>query len=214
MSIDTGDLRVDYKLGELLESEAATNPFVQFEQWFATAQKADVLEPNAMIMSTVQENGRPAARVVLLKEVTSEGFIFYTNYNSRKSQELDKNPVTALVFNWLGLQRQVRIEGTVEKISVEKSTAYFQSRPKASQIGAWASPQSQIVEDRDTLEQNKAELEAKFANEDVLPCPENWGGFIVKPDLIEFWQGRRSRLHDRLQYKLVDGSWKRERLAP
>lgn len=214
MSIDTGDLRVDYQLGELIESQAADNPFQQFEQWFKVAQNADCLEPNAMVLATVQADGRPAARVVLLKEVNETGFIFYTNYTSRKGQELAAQPVAALVFNWLKLQRQVRIEGRVERIDTEKSTAYFQSRPKKSQIGAWASPQSQVIADRSLLEKNKAELDENYADQDKLPRPEHWGGYCVKPDLIEFWQGRRSRLHDRLQYRLVNGEWVRERLAP
>ncbi|PHI19425.1 pyridoxamine 5'-phosphate oxidase [Lewinellaceae bacterium SD302] len=214
MSIDTGDLRVDYQLGELVEGQASDNPFEQFEQWFKTAKDSDCPEPNAMIVATVQADGRPAARVVLLKEVTEKGFIFYTNYNSRKGQELDENPVAALVFNWLELQRQVRIEGRVERVSPEKSTAYYQSRPKGSQLGAWASPQSQVIESREVLEKNKAALEAEFADQDNLPRPDHWGGYLVKPDLIEFWQGRSSRLHDRLCYRLIDGEWTRERLAP
>lgn len=214
MSIDTGDLRVDYQLDELLEEQASTDPFKQFKQWFEDAKASDSPEPNAMIVATVQPNGRPAARVVLLKEVTAEGFVFYTNYDSRKGKELDANPVAALVFNWLELQRQVRIEGKVERVAPEKSAAYYRSRPKGSQLGAWASPQSQVIPNREVLEQNKAALEEKFAHQDELPRPEHWGGFIVKPDLIEFWQGRSSRLHDRLQYRLKDGVWLRERLAP
>lgn len=214
MSIDTGDLRVDYRLDELLEESASTDPFEQFEQWFKAATDSDDPEPNAMIVSTVQPNGRPAARVVLLKEVTAEGFIFYTNYNSRKGQELEANPAVALVFNWLQLQRQVRIEGRAEKVTTEKATAYYRSRPKGSQLGAWASPQSEVIPGREVLETKKAALEAQYADQEELPKPDHWGGYLVKPDLIEFWQGRSSRLHDRLQYRLENDGWTRERLAP
>lgn len=214
MAINTGDLRVDYQLDELLESQASASPIEQFTQWFETAKDADVLEPNAMVLATVQANGQPAARVVLLKEVSTEGFIFYTNYQSRKAQEMTQNPSAAAVFNWLQLQRQVRIEGVVEQISAEQSTAYFQSRPKGSQMGAWASPQSQVIPNREVLEANKAKLEEQYADQEKLPRPEHWGGYIIKPRLIEFWQGRSSRLHDRLQYRLQDGLWLRERLAP
>jgi pyridoxamine 5'-phosphate oxidase len=214
MSIDTGDLRVDYQLDELLEQNASSDPFKQFEAWFKAARDSDDPEPNAMIVATVQPDGRPAARVVLLKEVTEGGFIFYTNYHSRKGQELDANPAIALVFNWLQLQRQVRIEGTVERVSTEKATAYYHSRPKGSQLGAWASPQSDVIPDREVLETKKAELETQYADQEQLPKPEHWGGYLVKPDLIEFWQGRSSRLHDRLQYRLEGGEWTRERLAP
>lgn len=214
MAIDTGDLRVDYQLGELLEEQAAAEPFAQFEDWFKAAQQLDTLEPNAMVLATVQADGKPAARVVLLKEVRPNGFVFYTNYNSRKGQELIANPSVALVFNWLSLQRQVRIEGRVEKISAADSAKYFQSRPIKSQIGAWASDQSTVIADRRILEAKKADLDAQYATADKLPCPPHWGGFIVIPDLVEFWQGRRSRLHDRLQYRKAGDSWVRERLAP
>lgn len=215
MAIDTGDLRVDYQLDELLESQVAANPFDQFERWFKDAKNSDTPEPNAMVVATVQPNGRPAARVVLLKEVTPEGFIFYTNYDSRKGRELSEHPEAAAVFNWLELQRQVRIEGTVERISPEQSSTYYHSRPKGSQLGAWASPQSQVIPDRQVLEDKKTALEKEYADADELPRPEHWGGFIIKADLIEFWQGRSSRLHDRLQYeKGGDGEWKIVRLAP
>lgn len=215
MAIDTGDLRVDYQLDELLESNAANNPFAQFEQWLKDAINSSTPEPNAMVIATVQANGRPAARVVLLKEVTPEGFVFYTNYDSRKGRELSEHPEAAVVFNWLELQRQVRIEGRVERISPADSTAYYHTRPKGSQIGAWASPQSQIIPDRSVLENKKAALEKEYADAEQLPRPENWGGFIIKPELIEFWQGRSSRLHDRLQYELDEsGAWNRVRLAP
>lgn len=215
MSIDAGNLRVDYQADELLEANADANPFAQFDQWFEAAKESDCPEPNAMIVATINAAGHPAARVVLLKQVTEEGFIFYTNYDSRKGRELADHPHAALVFNWLELERSVRIEGSVERIDERKSTEYFQSRPKKSQIGAWTSPQSEIIPDRDFLERRKEELEARFADQEELPRPEHWGGFIVKPTLIEFWQGRSSRLHDRLVYTRATGDdWELVRLAP
>ncbi|MEM6769793.1 MAG: pyridoxamine 5'-phosphate oxidase, partial [Bacteroidota bacterium] len=172
-------------------------------------------EPNAMILATVTPQGAPSARVVLLKQASEEGFYFYTNYESRKGKELMESPRGAVVFNWLELQRQVRIEGTIEKAPPEVSTAYFHSRPKKSQIGAWVSPQSQEIPDREFLENRQREVEAKYADAEQLPRPEHWGGFVLKPTLIEFWQGRSSRLHDRLVYRKLDGgSWERVRLAP
>ncbi|MFT7120825.1 MAG: pyridoxamine 5'-phosphate oxidase [Neolewinella sp.] len=215
MAIDAGDLRVDYQADELIESKAPANPYELFDRWFTAAKGSGGPEPNAMVVATVTEQGTPAARVVLVKQVTAEGFIFYTNYESRKGQELDERPNAAAVFNWLEMQRQVRIEGTVERVAPEVSSAYFQSRPKKSQIGAWVSPQSQEIPDRDFLESRQQEVEAKYTDVDELPRPDHWGGFIIKPTLIEFWQGRSSRLHDRLAYKPDDnGNWKRVRLAP
>jgi len=215
MAIDAGDLRVDYQADELLESNAPANPFDLFDRWFKAAQNSDCPEPNAMIVATVTASGTPAARVVLLKQVTDEGFVFYTNYNSRKGRELSDTPNAAVVFNWLELQRQVRIEGTVERAPAAMSTDYFHSRPKKSQIGAWVSPQSEVIPDRSFLEQRQREVEAEYESTDELPRPEHWGGFIVKPSLIEFWQGRSSRLHDRLAYTPEEGGeWTRVRLAP
>lgn len=215
MAIDAGDLRVDYQADELIESNAPTEPFALFTQWFADAKASGSPEPNAMILATVTPEGSPAARVVLLKQATEEGFIFYTNYESRKGQELASTPKAAVVFNWLELQRQVRIEGTIEKAPAEVSTEYFHSRPKKSQIGAWVSPQSQEIPDREFLEHRQREIEDKYADADQLPRPEHWGGFILKPTLIEFWQGRSSRLHDRLVYRRDGkGGWTRVRLAP
>ena len=214
MSIDAGNLRVDYQADELLEANAAANPFKQFDQWFEAAKNSDCPEPNAMIVATINAAGHPAARVVLLKQVTEEGFIFYTNYDSRKGQELAEHPHAALVFNWLELERSVRIEGSVERVDPQTSTAYFQSRPKKSQIGAWTSPQSEVIPDRAFLERRQEEMEDRFAGQEELPRPEHWGGFIVKPTLIEFWQGRSSRLHDRLVYRRAGGAWSRVRLAP
>jgi len=214
MAIDAGDLRVNYELDELLETQVAADPFTQFETWFELAQKADCPEPNAMILATVQATGRPAARVVLLKEIRANGFVFYTNYESNKGQELLQHPHAALVFNWLALQRQVRIEGKVEKIAPEDSTSYFQRRPKGSQIGAWVSPQSQVIANRSVLEDRKQAIEQQYAAEEKLPRPPHWGGFIVLADTVEFWQGRSSRLHDRLRYSKVGQRWQIERWAP
>lgn len=215
MAIDAGNLRVDYQADELLEANAPTNPFELFRDWFQAAQASDCPEPNAMIVATVTAAGTPAARVVLLKQATEAGFVFYTNYDSRKGQELAARPQAALVFNWLELERQVRIEGRVEKAPPETSTDYFHSRPKKSQIGAWVSPQSQEIPDRAFLEQRQTEVEAKYEQHEELPRPENWGGYVVVPTLIEFWQGRSSRLHDRLAYRReANGSWNRVRLAP
>lgn len=215
MAIDAGDLRVDYQADELLESTSPANPFTLFDRWFKAAQDSDCPEPNAMIVATVTEEGTPAARVVLLKQTTEEGFVFYTNYDSRKGQELSANPNAAVVFNWLELQRQVRIEGSVERAPEEMSTGYFKSRPKKSQIGAWVSPQSEVIPDRRFLEERQEQVEGQYNDVEELPRPPNWGGFIVKPKLIEFWQGRSSRLHDRLAYRPDEkGNWEMVRLAP
>jgi len=215
MAIDAGDLRVDYQIDELLESNSPASPLQLFERWFKDATDGEVLEPNAMVIATVTEAGAPAARVVLLKQVVDQGFVFYTNYESRKGKELTEKPQVAAVFNWLALQRQVRIEGNVEKAPPEMSTGYFQSRPKKSQICAWVSPQSQEIPDRAFLEARQEEVETKYADAEELPRPEHWGGYVIEPTLIEFWQGRSSRLHDRLAYqKNEEGNWDRVRLAP
>ena len=215
MATNAKDLRVDYQADVLLEKDAPASPFTLFDRWFEEAKDSDDPEPNAMIVATVNADGHPAARTVLLKEVTDRGFIFYTNYDSRKGQEIDAHPHVAVVFNWLELQRSVRIEGRVEKVDEAHSTEYFQSRPKKSQIGAWTSPQSQVIPDREFLDQRKEDLEKKYRDSEVLPKPDNWGGYIVVPEMIEFWQGRSSRLHDRLVYHPADNdNWKRERLAP
>jgi pyridoxamine 5'-phosphate oxidase len=209
------DLRLDYKMQSLDIQDVSEKPIEQFNNWFQEALQSDLREPNAMVVATVDKNNMPNARVVLLKGVSERGFVFFTNFESKKGQELLQNPKAALVFNWLELERQIRIQGTVEKISEEESIAYFQSRPKGSQIGAWVSPQSQVIENRFILEAKQNELEAKFEKESILPKPANWGGYRVVPQTIEFWQGRSSRLHDRVFYTLQnDGSWTIERLAP
>lgn len=208
------DLRQDYTLQGLRETDVNSNPFVQFKEWFDQALSADILEPNAMMVATTTTQGKPSARMVLLKDFDERGFVFYTNYNSQKAQELAENPQAALVFWWAELQRQVRICGWVEKISEEESDKYFYSRPFSSRLGAWASNQSEIIENREVLEQQLEELQKEYYNKDV-PRPPHWGGIRVIPAEIEFWQGRSSRLHDRLVYRKVeDGNWKIERLSP
>lgn len=208
------NLRQDYSAATLSEKDVAASPIKQFNKWFNEALDAKIAEPNAMTLATATPDGRPSARIVLLKGFDDSGFAFYTNYLSRKGKELAKNPNAAVVFHWIELERQVRIEGTIEKLSKEQSDQYFHSRPKLSQIGALASPQSQEIADRAELENKMGELEAEYADKEV-PKPSYWGGYILKPRLIEFWQGRRSRLHDRIVYKKVDNkSWKKVRLAP
>jgi pyridoxamine 5'-phosphate oxidase len=208
------NLRQDYSASTLSENSTKGDPIKQFEQWFNEAVEAKLHEPNAMTLSTATINGKPSARIVLLKGFNSHGFIFYTNYLSRKGKEMAKNPHAALTFFWGGLERQVRIEGTIEKVSKEDSEKYFHSRPKGSQVGAVVSPQSQEIESRDVLEQKWNQLEAEYADKEV-PKPSYWGGYILNPQLVEFWQGRPSRMHDRILYKKTDKkTWKKVRLAP
>ena len=206
------DLRKSYMKGSLSEEDVQANPVEQFNIWFDQARHAELPEPNAMTLASVDENGKPSARVVLIKEVTQEGFVFFTNYDSRKGQALLTNPHAALLFFWPELERQIRIEGSVEKISDKESDDYFHSRPLDSRIGAWASPQSKVISGRGVLITNAAEYALKFALNP--PRPPHWGGFRVKPDAAEFWQGRPSRLHDRIRYTLEQNAWKIERLAP
>ncbi|WP_342644437.1 pyridoxamine 5'-phosphate oxidase [Mucilaginibacter sp. CSA2-8R] len=211
---DIQNLRQDYRASTLLENDAAANPIKQFEKWFDEALKAEIWEPNAMTLATATVNGMPSARIVLLKGFSDQGFAFYTNYLSRKGKELSKNPRAALIFNWGQLERQVRIEGTVEKLSKEQSEKYFHTRPVGSQLGALVSPQSQEIAGREVLENKWQQLEAEYQDKEI-PKPNFWGGYIVKPQLIEFWQGRSSRLHDRLLYKNAGkNAWKIVRLAP
>lgn len=208
------DLRKDYTLAALKEKDLAKDPFRQFDKWFQEAEAAKIIEPNAMTLATANRDGRPSARSVLLKAVDGRGFVFFTNYESRKGRELEVNPQAALVFAWLALERQVIVNGTVAKITREESAAYFHSRPLASQLGAWASQQSTIIASRSVLEDNLKRLEKKYAGQTV-PLPPYWGGFRLNPETVEFWQGRRSRLHDRLRYRREsDGSWAVDRLSP
>lgn len=196
-------------------SAVQDDPIPQFERWLEEALRAEVPEPNAMTLSTATANGIPSARIVLLKGLDKGGFLFYTNYQSQKGRELSENPYAALTFLWHELQRQVRVEGRVERLSPEASTEYFQSRPKSSQIGAWVSPQSQPIESREVLEKREQELWEKYEDAEQLPRPDHWGGFRVLPQRIEFWQGRPSRLHDRIFFERdTSGEWRKSRLAP
>ena len=208
------DIRRDYSLKTLIETEVAENPFLQFADWWQQAIDSELDEVNAMTLATASLEGVPAARIMLLKGYDEKGFVFFTNYESAKGLQLAENPRVALLFFWKELERQVRITGMAEKVSATESDEYFLSRPTGSQIGAWASPQSHVIENRSWLENRVKELEAKFSTE-KLARPSHWGGYRVKPVIIEFWQGRSSRLHDRIQYTLQDNnSWKIERLAP
>jgi pyridoxamine 5'-phosphate oxidase len=208
------ELRKEYSKASLDISNVLPDPIEQFENWFREALQAAVNEPNAMNLATVGEHGRPSARIVLLKGVELQKFIFYTNYQSDKGRELETNPACALTFFWPELERQVRIEGVASRIASDRSQEYFQSRPRGSQIGAWSSPQSSVIQDRHILEDRVMQIEKKFEGQTVLPKPQQWGGYEVDPFLIEFWQGRPNRLHDRIQYTKVDGQWKIYRLAP
>ena len=208
------NIRKEYKKATLDVSSVHENPVRQFEKWFGEALQSEVLEPNAMNLSTVNTNGKPSARMVLLKGLENNRFIFYTNYQSKKGKELDSNPACALTFFWPELERQVRIEGIASRVDAGVSELYFKSRPRESQIGAWASPQSILIENRLILEQRFREIEKKFEGKPVLPRPHQWGGYEIEPFEIEFWQGGVGRLHDRIQYVKVDGVWRIYRLAP
>ncbi len=209
---DFQNLRQDYDKDQLDIDKINPNPILQFQQWFEDIRETSCPETNAMILATADKHGRPSVRTVLLKGVDEAGFIFYSNYESRKGRELAENSQAALLFYWGELHRQVRIEGPVEKIGQVASEAYFSSRPRGSRIGAWASPQSEVLENRQVLEARVAEYEEKFA--DDVPLPPFWGGYRVKPERIEFWQGRKSRLHDRLLFRREGNDWRIERLAP
>ena len=207
------NLRQDYRVASLSESDVAADPILQFQKWFSDAVKAQLYEPNVMTLATADSDGKPSARIVLLKGFDEHGFVFYTNYESKKAHDLVENPQAALVFFWAELERQVRIEGIVSKVDPEVSEAYFHSRPIGSQIGAIASPQSSVITDRSILEDKVAALSKQYEGREI-PKPDNWGGYLIEPKHIEFWQGRSSRLHDRISYDFVEGSWKINRLAP
>jgi pyridoxamine 5'-phosphate oxidase len=213
MTKSIADLRKDYQLASLDEGDVLANPVEQFDRWLKEAIKAELPEPTAMTLATVSADGRPAARIVLLKAVDASGFAFFTNYDSDKGQQLAARPHAALVFHWVELERQVRIEGAVQKVTGEESASYFARRPRLSQIGAWASPQSRTIANREWLEREFEQMAERF--KDSVPLPPHWGGYRVSPESIEFWQGRRSRLHDRLLYRRkTDRSWSLQRIAP
>jgi len=212
LSSSIADLRKSYERAELSEDASHADPLQQFDQWLHEAVNAQVVEPNAMTVATVGSDLRPSTRVVLIKGYDAEGIVWYTNYDSRKGRQLAGNPYAALQFHWVELERVVRIEGIVEKVSDAESDEYFHSRPLDSRIGAWASPQSQVIASRGVLVANAAKFGAQFLLKP--PRPPHWGGYRLRPDQWEFWQGRKSRLHDRLRYRLDAGSWLRERLAP
>ncbi len=208
------DIRREYQMQTLLEKDVDQDPFLQFNKWWDDAIKSELDEINAMTLATATVNGMPSARIFLLKSVSEEGFIFFTNYNSQKGKELFENPNACLVFFWKELERQIRITGKVKKVSAAESDEYFASRPEGSRIGAWASPQSSIIASREIIEGNIVMYQKQYADEEITR-PQHWGGYIVIPSVIEFWQGRPDRLHDRIQYTLNEqGAWKIERLAP
>ncbi|MEQ8998804.1 MAG: pyridoxamine 5'-phosphate oxidase [Coleofasciculus sp. B1-GNL1-01] len=214
MSKSIADLRQEYSLQQLNKKDAHPNPFEQFTLWFDQAIAAKLPEPNAMTLATATPDGKPSARMVLLKGYDERGFVFYTNYKSRKGQQLLANPWGAIAFWWTQLERQVRIEGQIEQVSAEESDAYFHSRPQDSQLGAWASEQSQVIDSREVLEQRLQQLKKEYETK-TIPRPPYWGGFRLIPVAMEFWQGRPSRLHDRLLYQRTEeGSWMIQRLSP
>ncbi len=207
-------LRKEYSIAGLTENELDHNPFTQFRKWLNQALEAGLPEPTAMTLATATKNGKPSARIVLLKNIDEEGFVFFTNYGSRKGRELLKNPAAALVFHWVELERQVRVIGMAKKVSRKDSEQYFRTRPIGSQLGAWASKQSEILQSREEIEKRVSELEVQYANKEI-PVPLVWGGFRIRPTEIEFWQGRPNRLHDRLRYaRARGGKWRIERLSP
>lgn len=213
MNNSIAGIRTDYASETLLETDAEKNPVQQFKKWWDQVRAAEVHEPNAMTLATASSDGVPSARIVLLKDFSEEGFVFYTNYKSHKGVQLQENPKACLVFFWKELERQVRITGLVSKVTAAESDAYFQSRPEGSRLGAAASPQSNVIPNRQWLENEYENRKQEFENGNI-PRPQHWGGYAVKPVVVEFWQGRKSRLHDRIQYTLEDGAWKIERLAP
>ncbi len=208
------DIRSEYSKQELSKASINKNPILQFNSWFNECMDSEVSEPTAMHLATATKDGRPSSRIVLLKEVTDEGFVFYTNYQSRKGLELEQNPHASICFFWQELERQVRAEGFVERTDPDISNGYFASRPRGSQIGAWTSPQSNVIKNRTILEEREKQIAERFDNKEV-PRPAQWGGYVLFPTTIEFWQGRPNRLHDRIRYHLNDGGdWVVDRLAP
>ncbi|HHS95992.1 MAG TPA: pyridoxamine 5'-phosphate oxidase [Phaeodactylibacter sp.] len=208
-------LRQDYRLLSLKKEDLDADPIRQFSQWFKDAMDANIQEPNVMCLATATKEGKPSARILLLKGFDEKGFVFYTNYHSRKGKELLENPHAAMVFHWAALERQVRIEGKISLLPDEESDRYYQSRPRDSRIGAWASPQSEVIKNRSVLEEKVKDLQKKYTEENPIPRPAHWGGYRLCPTMIEFWQGRASRLHDRFRYtRDENGTWKIERLAP
>lgn len=214
MNQDISSLRRVFDQEALTEQDLAENPFDQFSIWFDQAVENEPFDPNAMTLSTISPENRPASRIVLLKGIDSRGFVFYTNYQSEKGMHLAGNPFASIVFWWGQKQRQVRIDGTVERISPQQSEEYFHSRPIESQIGAWVSKQSAVIPDREWLEQRYDQFSEQFAGDDPIPRPPHWGGYRIVPDLFEFWQGQPSRLHDRFRYVVEGGKWNIERLSP
>jgi pyridoxamine 5'-phosphate oxidase len=213
MNAAIASLRREYASQSLLETDVEADPIDQFERWWEQAIKSEIIEANAMTLATASADAMPAARIVLLKGFSRDGFVFFTNYKSYKAMHIEENPKACLVFFWKELERQVRITGLVKKLPGADSDEYFLSRPNGSQIGAWASPQSQVIPDREWLDANYLDVSEKFKKHE-LTRPPHWGGYIVKPVILEFWQGRPSRLHDRIQYTLENSYWKMDRLAP
>jgi pyridoxamine 5'-phosphate oxidase len=211
--MNPADVRREYAMASLDVEDVDQDPLAQFQRWFAEAQRAELREPNAMTLATASPGGQPSARVVLLKSVDDRGFGFFTDFRSRKAADLENNPQAALLFAWLELERQVRIEGTVTRMPQADAEVYFRTRPLGSRYGAWASTQSGVIPDRESLLVRVREVEARYPDGNV-PLPPHWGGFILSPTLYEFWQGRPSRLHDRVQYRSANESWRIERLAP
>jgi pyridoxamine 5'-phosphate oxidase len=214
VTTDLESIRKDYRLQSLLEKDVDPDPIKQFEIWWHQVIQSGIDEPNAMTLATSTALGKPSARIVLLKAIKDNGFIFFSNYDSRKGKQINDNPFVSLVFFWKELERQVRIEGEIKKTGIQESDEYFSKRPVESRIGAWSSPQSEVIESREILEKNAADYTNKFDSQNI-PRPPYWGGYMVNPTLIEFWQGRPGRLHDRLQYTIGEkNTWKIERLAP